>query len=400
MHLSPEVDDASLLSFHSIPRQEAVATPTGPLRVDLINPGVNYGAFLPDGDEYYQEPVQNLAIQGIGRYLSATGRGPRDILHAHHWTSALAIRLANEAGMTTIFTPDMLGPLNLRVGRSCSGLRFAVERNAMLDARYVTVNTNRERDTVSVLYSNTPEEQEQLLDKIVVMPPGINTHTFNPERATARRLEARAKLGIPHEANFVAITAGRLSVAKNFESAIEGWRIFAQQNTDPGQYLVIVTNTSNDDDPYLRALLSRIDTLPANVKDSILLRDFQSDPMNIYAAADVFVSASRLETYGSTLSEAMSSGNPVAASGIYEYREQLGLTTGHGYTSPTEKLIVPLDDDPEVMGVGLARVLEHIKEQVSDAGRGIELREMMHQLGSRHSWERTARKLIELSQTK
>lgn len=394
------VGNVRLLGLHSRPRQETVAASQGaPLVVDLVTPVEKFGAILPDGEAYFEPRTQEVAQRNLRAYFRKIGRpGVQSVLHAHHWTSALAIQPAKEAGMATIFTPDTPGVLNLRTGRDCTGVRYAVERQAMLDTDIVTVNTDYERQIIGQVYSNTPSEASYLLKKTMVLPPGIETRIFNPEAADQRKTSVRAELGVPPSASLVVTAAGRLSEAKNFEAVIAGWGEHMARGTSINDFLVLITNLHNQNDPYLRRIRDAINTLPAHARERVLLRDFQHDPLVPYAACDIFITLSRLETYGSSLSEAMACGRPSIASDIYQYIEQLGLNSQSdtGYRQLVEPLVVSNVSNGQQVGVAVAKALAYSRKKLANPTDATQLRSTMIRLGQRRSWQEHTKALLEL----
>ena len=78
-----------------------------------------------------------------------------------------------------------------------------------------------------------------------------------------------------------------------------------------------------DDPRYKRLLRSDIARLPSTRRADVALHGATSDVHSFYAAADVFVLASRLESYPRVVLEAMSQGLPVLATPVFGVLEQL-----------------------------------------------------------------------------
>lgn len=127
-----------------------------------------------------------------------------------------------------------------------------------------------------------------------VIPPGIDTEVFRPRE----KAQCRAELGMP--LNAFVIGAGAASLTDTNKNII--W-LLDQLATLPELEDVLV-------------VLAGKGTLeiPANL--NVQLTGGVADPVKratLFGAADVFVSASLMETYGLTLIEAMSCGIPVVA---------------------------------------------------------------------------------------
>jgi glycosyltransferase involved in cell wall biosynthesis len=127
-----------------------------------------------------------------------------------------------------------------------------------------------------------------------VIPPGIDTMVFRPQDKNL----CRKYLDLPADA-FVIVTGGASlnDVNKNVP-----W-LFEQLSHLPDPRGVMVLAFGEGTMPLLDRL---------NVRFTGGIRE-RRDLARLFAAADVFVSASLMETYGLTLVEAMACGTPVVA---------------------------------------------------------------------------------------
>jgi glycosyltransferase involved in cell wall biosynthesis len=127
-----------------------------------------------------------------------------------------------------------------------------------------------------------------------VIPPGIDTTVFKPQDKNL----CRKQLELPADA-FVIVTGGASLTDANKNVP---W-LFEQLSHLPDlQDLVVVA--------FGKGAVAVPDGL--NVRFTGGIRD-RADLARLFAAADVFVSASLMETYGLTLVEAMACGTPVVA---------------------------------------------------------------------------------------
>jgi glycosyltransferase involved in cell wall biosynthesis len=127
-----------------------------------------------------------------------------------------------------------------------------------------------------------------------VIPPGIDTTVFEPQDKTL----CRKQLGLPADA-FVIMTGG---ASLNDENKNVPW-LFEQLSRLPDLQGVIILAIGEGAVPVPDRL---------NVRFTGGIRD-RHDLAQLFAAADVFVSASLMETYGLTLVEAMACGTPTVA---------------------------------------------------------------------------------------
>jgi glycosyltransferase involved in cell wall biosynthesis len=127
-----------------------------------------------------------------------------------------------------------------------------------------------------------------------VIPPGIDTRVFKPRD----RELCRKQLGLPAVAFVIATGGASLKdTNKNLPWLLEQLSLLPE----PGKVLVLAFGEGAVPVP---------DRL--NVRFAGVIRD-RCDLAQLLAAADVFVSASLIETYGLTLVEAMGCGIPVVA---------------------------------------------------------------------------------------
>jgi glycosyltransferase involved in cell wall biosynthesis len=127
-----------------------------------------------------------------------------------------------------------------------------------------------------------------------VIPPGIDTDVFHPQQ----KAQCRTELGIP--ANAFVIAAGAASLMDSNKNI--AW-LLGQLVGLPDIENVVVLLAGEGDVEIPKKLPVR---LMGGISD-------RSKRATFLSAADVFVSASLMETYGLTLVEAMSCGVPVVA---------------------------------------------------------------------------------------
>ena len=186
-----------------------------------------------------------------------------------------------------------------------------------------------------------------------VIPPGIDTTVFKPQD---KKL-CRKHLGLPSNA-FVIITgcASLTDTNKNVPWLLE------QLSRLPDLAGVIVLAFGEGTVPIPSGL---------NVRFSGGIRE-RHDLARLFAAADVFVSASLMETYGLTLVEAMACGTPVVAfrvGGIPEAAPegQAAILCDRGDGAALIEAIMKLRNSPQLrerLG-NLARETAHTRNSAS-----------------------------------
>ncbi|MCL2607988.1 MAG: glycosyltransferase [Methanomassiliicoccaceae archaeon] len=132
-----------------------------------------------------------------------------------------------------------------------------------------------------------------------VIPTGVDTMRFHPDLDGSAM---REKCGLHDEK--VALYVGRLSFEKNIDTIINALRF-----TNGVKLLIAGKGPAKD---HLETIAKK-----SGVADRVLFTGFvpDEDLPQIYAAADLFVSASEFETQGLSVLEALSCGLPVACAG-------------------------------------------------------------------------------------
>jgi glycosyltransferase involved in cell wall biosynthesis len=189
----------------------------------------------------------------------------------------------------------------------------------------------------------------------------------DPERfAPMDRLEARRRLGQPPEGRLL-LSVGHLVERKGFHHVVRALpRVRAEH---PGARLVIVgaPGEEGDSTAALRTAIRE-----AGVEDAVTLAgavpNEELGPW--YSAADVFCLASEKEGRANVLLEALASGTPVVATGVWGTPEVVS-SDAVGYLVDAT--------DPETLGAALAKALsaEWNRETIAAHARGF-------------SWETTA----------
>ncbi|WP_326806558.1 MULTISPECIES: glycosyltransferase [unclassified Streptomyces] len=271
--------------------------------VTLTDPGAVAAGIRSDGI-----PVTHLGMAG-NRDLSALPRltriirqGRYDLVHTHLYRACAYGRIAARlAGVRTVVaTEHSLGEAEIEgrpLTRSARALYLATERLG----------------TTTVAVSDTVAHRLRAWGvpaaRIETIPNGIEARRFRFEQAA--RDEARARLGLPHDA-FVVGGVGRLVPGKRFDVLLRSVAAL------PGAWLLLVGEGPE------RAALERL-ARQLGVPDRVLLPGASGGegpagadggaPVpglpGLLAAMDVFASPSGEETFGISVLEALAAGLPV-----------------------------------------------------------------------------------------
>jgi glycosyltransferase involved in cell wall biosynthesis len=168
--------------------------------------------------------------------------------------------------------------------------------------------------------------------RIAVVPSGIDLAFFASGR---RRADLRARFGVGPEGKMI-LTVGRLGREKNVLRSLEA---FARLDEPSARFVLV------GDGPHRATLEAEARRL--GVADrTVFAREFARASLpDAYASADAFLFASRSETQGLVLAEALAAGTPVVAVDTPQTREVLGAAAELA------------DDDPAALAEALRRVL-------------------------------------------
>jgi glycosyltransferase involved in cell wall biosynthesis len=141
--------------------------------------------------------------------------------------------------------------------------------------------------------------------KVRVIPLGVDTGQF--AHSSINRVQARSRLHLPQQA-FIAGIIGRIDPDKGQEYLIKAIPLLLKK--DKEVHVLIVGEESRGDTRRYPAFLHKL-VQELNIEKYVHFRPFTEHTEEAFAALDIFVMASRSETYGMVTVEAMASGLPV-----------------------------------------------------------------------------------------
>jgi 1,2-diacylglycerol 3-alpha-glucosyltransferase len=221
-----------------------------------------------------------------------------DIVHAHHpyLLGMTALRIARFHRLPLIFTHHTRH----------EEYTHYVPGNFLALKRFVIELATRYANLCDQVFAPSESIADLLLERgvttpIAVVPTGIEVERF--VRGNGRRL--RAELGIPEDA-FVVGHLGRLAPEKNLAFLAEA--VAAFMHNVPGAHFLVGGKGPSEEE--IRAIFSR-----AGLAGRLHFAGTLELPRlaDAYHAMNVFAFASRSETQGIVLAEAMAAGVPVVA---------------------------------------------------------------------------------------
>jgi len=331
------------------PRVNGVSTSIRTFRTDLLSHGVETQLVAPRyaGASEAEPGILRVAAAGVPgdpedrrmrwgaltRTLAGLASGGFDLVHIHtpfiaHYAG---VRFARRTGLPCVATyhtffeeylHHYLPILPRRLGRALAR-RFT--RSQCDDVRALIAPSEPMRAVLMEYGVTTP---------IHVLPTGLPADRFRPGDGAA----FRARAGIAPDAPLVTYI-GRVAHEKNIGFLIEMFREVLRQV--PQAMLVIA-----GEGPARAALEAQAAALRERVRFVGYL-DRDSALLDCYAAANVFAFASRTETQGLVLLEAMAQGAPVVSTAELGTRSILTPESG--------ALVVP--EDGQAFAAAVVRVL-------------------------------------------
>jgi glycosyltransferase involved in cell wall biosynthesis len=293
-------------------------------------------------EELKDLPRENVATLSLRNSLDANSARDLErlvkkhdiqIVHAHmardYPLAAYAVRRNRRAKL--IITRHVLFPLN-RLHR------VTLSRAARVIAVSEAVAQQLRKDNV------VPAE------KISVVLNGIDTAKFAGARAQFNRERFLAAWKLPKDSLLVG-TVGELSPLKGEEEFTRAaGRVLKSL---PDTHFIICGVDHSADAKHRKQLEHLIDEL--RLKDRITLVGWLEDLPQLYAALDVFVSASHTESFGLAIAEAMASSVAVIATETQGARELI--------TDSKTGLLVAIGD-VEALAAKIVRLLTNVDERL------------------------------------
>jgi glycosyltransferase involved in cell wall biosynthesis len=146
-------------------------------------------------------------------------------------------------------------------------------------------------------------------DDVCVIPNGVDTKQFSIAAKLARRADSRRRRGFRDE-EFVLLLIGNDWRNKGLPSILEAMAAL------PGLPIRLLVAGDDDTEPF------RARAVELGVKERCCWEVSSPDVLDFYAAADVYVSPSREDSFGLPVAEAMACGLPVITSvcaGVADY---------------------------------------------------------------------------------
>ena len=254
--------------------------------------------------------VQRFALEENARY---------NLIHSHYWLSGLVAERLQQVWLAEdgrrrpiVHMFHTLGHMKNRVAQSIA---------EMADPERID-GESRVLEIADKIVVATPAEQAQLkwlyradMDKIAVIPPGVDLDRFHPISKTA----AKQRIGIPIQDKNI-LFAGRIEPLKGIDTLLVAISMI-QDCVPQAVENVCVAIVGGDpwaDDPEPE--MARLQQLRQKLRIHNLVTFLGAKDQDVlpyyYAAAEMVVVPSHYESFGMVALEAMAMGRPVIASEV------------------------------------------------------------------------------------
>lgn len=290
-----------------------------------------------------------------------------DVIHVHHpfWVGSLGLWMGRRLNVPVVWT------YHTRLEHYSHYVPVPGRLFRNFIAHYMVRRFANRCDLV-IVPTQSAETYLRTIDvtaPVLVQPTGIDIHAAAPPDPQTVQAHREA-LGL--QGKRVLISVSRLGKEKNLLFLLEGFRQVSRSHSEPVHLLLI------GEGPFRPVLERRITQLGLEAQVTLVGRVSPDRVRDYYGLADLFVFASRSETQGMVLLEAMAFGLPVVAvraSGVNDVmrNEQTGYLT---------------DENPEEWAARSVDLLQ-------DAARYKRMSAEAIELARQFSLERVARTILD-----
>jgi len=263
----------------------------GPLEKELANTQVRVRSLKKRG---------RWDVFGFALRLIAAVRGERpDVIYGFLW----------DPNLLTIVLKPLFGKVKIVWGIRSSARdlpketwleRLSIKLNCWLSRFPDAIIANSQVGCDDYVSQGFPRK------KMVVIPNGVDTETFHPDREARVRL--RHEWGINEQDHVIGVV-GRLNPVKDHPNFLKSAAALAQERKD-----IRFVCVGDGPAEYRRTLQALADEL--GLKESLIWNTARQDMTAVYNALDVLVSSSDSEGLSNVIGEAMACGVPCVVTDV------------------------------------------------------------------------------------
>lgn len=300
-----------------------------------------------------------------------------DLYHGHYVDAGIvALDVAKAMSKPVYFTAHSLGGWKRdQMGGEPEEMEKKFNfRHRIAEEIRIFDHVNAQSLTSVVQHEKLKELYDYEADNIVIIPPGVDVHSFYPPKEG----EARVQTSLPDKYVFCL---SRIDTNKGHDLLLHAWDIVRREIDDVD---LVIGGGSPNPKPRELGVFASMDEIiqKAGMQERVTRIGYVPDGMMraYYQQAEIFVMPSLFEPFGMTSQEAMACGTPVVASKFGGIRN----TIRNGYNG----LLV----DPSDPGEFAEAMIQLLKD---DSKRDEIGRNSHNVIMEEYSWEAIARRHIE-----
>jgi D-inositol-3-phosphate glycosyltransferase len=276
-----------------------------------------------------------------------------DLIHSHYWLSGqVGLQLKRSQGIPLVHTMHTMARVkNSNLSRDQPVESDIRERGEAAIVRFADVLTANTPDEAAELRSHYRARTEQ----IMIVPPGVDLHTFHP----CNQPKSRAQFGVAQGIQ-VILFVGRIQPLKAPDVLIRAVAELTRRDPERRErlQLIIIGGPSGSNGEWSRTLGPL--AIDHGVEDMVDFRPHsaRSELFRWYCVSDVVAVPSYNESFGLVALEAQACGRPVVATDVGGLRHTVRdhysglLVNGHDKRQWADALATILDDHDEMIRMG------------------------------------------------
>lgn len=293
------------LAHRQVITPEVVAFEDGPLRVEYESHGISVRVLPSAQHKVFTLKLLSSEVERLASIIQASGTR---LVFVNTLLNFPAILAAEHAGVPSVWNPRESEPWD-------SYFRFLPDPVAQRAIAAIGLP----RKVVFVAHATRKVWQDfDVQGSFEVIHNGINLDRFPSRNDVAECARCRKALGL--KADSIAILCvGTLCDRKGQMDLVTAFASLPEAISNRVRILLV----GDDRDRYADAIKARCHSLPSNVGKAIRIFPSTESIASFYAAADLFVLTSKVESFPRVVLEAMAFGLPIITTPVFGVLEQV-----------------------------------------------------------------------------